>query len=355
MSGRPSIAGFLRENEDEALIQRVMASEHVSIQVARNLLKAGKLGVGPGAKYVGPGAVGSSDSSDRDRGGGRREWEPRDSRAPREFNDPRDKDPSLRAPPPKFDRKSAAQAMAEKLKKLQEEQEEQEDELAQQKRKQVMARKQGKIGIAKLGPVSAREEEVDPLKIKIAAIKAREAEAPEDKDQKEGEEEDDDNYDYVPDGQGPRYERAFEAPRVATQDELRRQHKEERKKKRQLSANEMKQRGDADGHDSEDERPWKRPRANEGPGDQNKGSGKGAASSSGGGGGGGGGSSGGLMSEAEARKMIHAGKKNDVARGSIGAAARIQKELAEWERDKAKNPEFWKPPKFCLVLGSGRR
>merc|ERR1719506_3093823 len=53
-----------------------------------------------------------------------------------------------------------------------------------------------------------------------------------------------------------------------------------------------------------------------------------------------------LMSEAEVQARLKKGKKSDIQRGSVSAAARIQREMAEWEANKAKNPEFWKPPKF---------
>merc|ERR1711972_201415 len=67
------------------------------------------------------------------------------------------------------------------------------------------------------------------------------------------------------------------------------------------------------------------------------------------------GSSDGLMTEAEAQALMRKNKTTDVKRGTTHAAERIKREMAEWEQSKAKNPEFWKPPKFCLVLGSGRR
>merc|ERR1712194_7692 len=100
-SGRPAISGFLREHEDERKILAVMASEHVSIQVARNLLKAGKLGVGPAAKIAQGGPPPE------------REWEKDISFASKRANAPLDDGP--RELPPKRDKKAAERAMAEKL------------------------------------------------------------------------------------------------------------------------------------------------------------------------------------------------------------------------------------------------
>lgn len=301
MHGRPSIAGFLRENEDEELIQRVMSQEHVSIQVARNLLKAGRLGVGPGAKYVGKDSGGDPGGGPPEAGGGTPTGSLRDFRQ------------APGAPPPKFDKKKAALAMEEKLRKMQEDKEDEEESQFQNAKKAQMQKK--RIGIGRLGPVSTREEEVDPLKIKIAAIEARREIEAEDRDDQEVE-----------------WKLPHEMqPQAPTQEELRKLNKEQRKRKNQK---------DDDSEESGDERTWKDKRARADAPDANR-----AGSSSGSN----------LMSEAEVQASMKRDKKRQVQRGSAGAAARIQREMAEWEQSKAKNPEFWKPPKFCLVLGSGRR
>lgn len=316
-----SIAGFLRENEDEELIQRVMTSEKVSIQVARNLLKAGKLGVGPGAKYVGGGGSRGGDQF---------------SEGDRIVDTSRGLDG--RAPPPTMNKKAAAQLMAEKLRKIQEEAEEKEDEAAAFAKK-AQAKKKATMRIGSLGVVSAREEEVDPLKVKISAIEARRD------DDREKEVRQDKEYDYS--------QPTYKAPAEMfgkNQDELRKLNRDERKKKSKRDRDGDEESDDDRVHNPRTKRTKKTPddlyqnctRPLEEPQTAQP-----AASSSSG--------SNHLMSEAEALASMKKGRKNNVERGSASAAARIQRELAEWERDKAKNPEFWKPPKFCLVLGSGRR
>lgn len=300
---RPSISGFLRENENEARIQQVMQQEGVSIQVARNLLKGRSLGVGPGNKdkleQSAPGRAGI------DPGG------------------------ALPGPPPKMDKKAAERAMALKLKKLQEEEEERED-LEQKKKKAELLRKRSQ-GVIRLGPVSAREEQVDPLKIKVAAEQARrEEEARRQEELREMQE----RQQMVQQQQGsagssaePRSKHAADAARRFVEEEP------GRKKKRARAA---------EGDDSDEERvaPQKKGRAPSPVPDERK-----AASSSGDG----------LMTEAEARALVKKNKTSEIQRGTGKAKERIQREMQEWEQSKAKNPEFWKPPKFCLVLGSGRR
>merc|ERR1712194_634657 len=59
-----------------------------------------------------------------------------------------------------------------------------------------------------------------------------------------------------------------------------------------------------------------------------------------------------VMSESQVRKMMQKRKRGgSPGRGSNAAKARIQKEQEEWESAKQNNPEYWKPPKFCQVLG----
>lgn len=167
-SNRLSISGFLRADENEEKIQRVMISEGVSIQVARNLLKAGKLGVGPAAK-IAQGGQPAENKRFRD------EWK---KDVPSEPSRDRHK------PPPKPDKKAAAQAMAEKLKKLEEEQEEQEL-LAEKAKKDQLAKK--RAGMISLGPVSTRSEQVDPFKLKEKAeLAKREEEERSKKEEEQG-------------------------------------------------------------------------------------------------------------------------------------------------------------------------
>lgn len=61
------------------------------------------------------------------------------------------------------------------------------------------------------------------------------------------------------------------------------------------------------------------------------------------------GSSGKMMSEAEVVAMMSSRKHTE--RGSERTQKRIQKEQRAWEAAKRSNPEYWKAPKFCQVLG----
>merc|ERR1712025_720443 len=58
-----------------------------------------------------------------------------------------------------------------------------------------------------------------------------------------------------------------------------------------------------------------------------------------------------LMSEAQAVAMLKKQRTTSPVRGSMRAQSRIKKEMQAWESAKLKNPEYWKPPKFCQVLG----
>lgn len=68
--------------------------------------------------------------------------------------------------------------------------------------------------------------------------------------------------------------------------------------------------------------------------------------------------SGSLMSEAQVMAMMKKDrntekkKGGESSRGSIRAKTRIQKEMQEWERAKANNPEFWKAPQFALCYSA---
>lgn len=68
-------------------------------------------------------------------------------------------------------------------------------------------------------------------------------------------------------------------------------------------------------------------------------------------------SAGSLMTEAQAKAMMRKKRRtnNSPVRGSARAQSRIQKERVEWETAKQNNPEYWKAPKFCQVLGKGTR
>lgn len=303
MHGRPSISGFLRSNENEARIQEVMQQEGVSIQVARNLLKGRSLGVGPGNKdklgeLQSPPPRGGLDTG------------------------------SLPGPPPKMDKKAAERAMAMKLKKMQEEEEEKED-IEAKKKKAELLRKRSQ-GVIRLGPVSAREEQVDPLKIKVAAEQARreeEARRQEELRQMQERQQIAQQQQQASAGSSsePRNKHAADAARRFVEEEPGRKKRKHR---------------EAEGDDSDEERGMKKGRALSPPPDERK-----AASSSGDG----------LMTEAQAMALVKKNKTSEIQRGTGKARERIQREMQEWEQSKAKNPEFWKPPKFCLVLGSGRR
>merc|ERR1711957_344940 len=58
------------------------------------------------------------------------------------------------------------------------------------------------------------------------------------------------------------------------------------------------------------------------------------------------------MSESQVLKMMNRKKKfGSPGRGKESTKKRIAKEMEEWESAKQNNPEYWKPPKFCQVLG----
>mmetsp|Transcript_44559 Transcript_44559/g.119194 ORF Transcript_44559/g.119194 Transcript_44559/m.119194 type:complete len:150 (-) Transcript_44559:329-778(-) len=64
----------------------------------------------------------------------------------------------------------------------------------------------------------------------------------------------------------------------------------------------------------------------------------------------------GLMSEAEVLARMGKDRKKG-ERGSLRAAARVQKELEEWEQVKAHDPEYNRAPKFalCFSAETGRK
>lgn len=56
------------------------------------------------------------------------------------------------------------------------------------------------------------------------------------------------------------------------------------------------------------------------------------------------------MSEAQVKKMMSKDKKKQVTRGSVAAAQRIKRESEEWEARKKANPQYWQAPKFALCF-----
>lgn len=286
-----------------------MADRGVSEPVARNMLKSATLGIGPLVqegiadrylKDVRPSAL-----SIRDR---------HEKRPP-------DRDMFL-APAPDF-KAAKRQKMREQEALLKAQEEARENEIAEeeQMRKDRQKQKASRSvpGIAKLGPVLAREEEIDPLPPK-------------------------------PDRASDPFDPEEELPLPPPEPEPR---------SVQILANKK-----PGGHPDESRRKPKKKnrRRRRGPDDSDSSAPDrgGRSRSRGRAGGSAGGARGrspsnsrdknanGLMSEAEVRRRIGLEKKS--GRGSERAKQRIQKEQEAWEEAKKNNKEYWRPPKHCLCF-----
>lgn len=299
--------------ERQEQIERLMEDRGVSEPVARNLLKFAALGIGPlvdegVAERYGVGRGGrhnkSSASSDS-----RREQ----SRRPLPVqNDVTATD--LQAA------KKAKLLQQETLLRAQEaarEQELAEEEQARQERMQKARR--GVSGIARLGPVLAREEQVDPLPTKLAAA----AVPPQDPEPNPLlAEEDKSNAGWMATASNAKPKQGTGRP-----DEAKRKTKKKRKKRR----------GNEDSDDSESDRSRSRSRRGKGRSRSRSGNEDGGVRN-------------GLMSEAEVLRRMNLEEKS--TRGSLRAKSRIQKEIEVWEAAKRSNKEYWRPPRHCLCFAS---
>uniref|UniRef100_A0A7S4TAY5 Uncharacterized protein n=1 Tax=Alexandrium monilatum TaxID=311494 RepID=A0A7S4TAY5_9DINO len=296
-----------RRDEDSpdvvAQLERVMASTGCSEPVARNLLKYGKLGIGPLAQ---------PQAHERD--------------AERQML--RDR---ARQSPPRQPERTAAGALAEKKRRLreqeerlrqQEEEREREVEAEEKARREEQARK--RAGLTRLGPVLARQEEVDPLQqVPVQAL------PPEEEDDNSEDAKNETDKDRAAAQGKQKGDKKRGQPGQA--EPGRRPGKRKRRRRRggaSESSEEGGEGGEEDGEDAD------RGRAREG------GSSLGAASS--------------LMTEAQVLEMMgKEGRKHK--RGSLRAKSRIQREMEEWESAKRENPEFWKAPKFSLCYSAETR
>mmetsp|Transcript_15829 Transcript_15829/g.43296 ORF Transcript_15829/g.43296 Transcript_15829/m.43296 type:complete len:323 (+) Transcript_15829:131-1099(+) len=293
-------------------VERVMAAQGCSEPVARNLLKYAKLGIGPLAQQA---AKDKDPQREMDR-----EWE------------------MTRHLPPRLDRKAAARAAEERLRER-EEQEEAEERLQELKRKEERGRRS--TGVQRLGPVLAREEEVDPLAVipeaKQMALEKRTlqqafemrsvafANRREDVDSSrpgaasEATFKDSEDGDHV----------AVQAKQAAHAEKIRAQAEEERRRKAK------KKRGRGKSEDSDRERASRHEKMQSASPDTDDEQGRGS-----------------LMSEAQVRKMMNKERGTKRERGSVRAQTRIQREMEEWESRKSQNPEFWKAPQFALCYSA---
>jgi len=329
-------------------LERVMEAQGCSEPVAKNLIKYAKLGIGP---LCDPTKSRYDDREAPSSGSSREQF------------------------PPRLDRKAAALLAEQKLRERQEAEEEAEERQRQPKRR---------IGMAQLGAVMRREEEVDPFR----------APAPRSAMRKEEEEKSDDETDQMqnlfnarPQNKGPLAKKMMQIGGISLQ-----------KPRRQEEvapiehASGSKAPPDAEEEYEEDENQWGEegrsrqfvePESNKkktqnqlqderrgGPGKRKKQTGKknerdasseeeersaspepaaGTKSENKGGS---------LMTEAQIMALMGKNKKKDgYSRGSVRAKTRIQKESQEWESRKASNPEFWKAPQFalCYSAETGKR
>jgi len=303
-------------------IEAIMQSQGCSEPVARNLLKYGKLGIGPLAG-------GSGGGNNRIQDG---DWLRDSYRRDQEKNEKR------RPPPPKIEIK-AVMTHAEKKQRLRDQEERLRMELEQREREQEeLNRKDTKkkvAGLERLGPVMARSSEVDPLQ---PLISVQEMLAQKQVEQQEGKEDGDDEKKEDHEHPEEKMEedlamRRFEEKKRTPQDEAARRQNQGRKKKR-------RRKGYDDESSSEAATAQGRTRSES---DEERDARSGAARSSSAG------SS--LMTEAEVKAMMNK-ERPKAARGSVRTKSRIQKEMAEWESAKADNAEFWKAPKFCLCYSA---
>lgn len=189
------------------------------------------------------------------------------------------------------------------------------------------------VGISRLGPVMSRQEVVDPLDVRAVTLdKVQLAREEAERRQKE----------------------VVEAARKAAEDrrlamekaeaEERRRKKRKPKKKRRGEADEAFE-GDS-GDDEEGGEETKKGSDDEGKDPKAAGAGGASSSSS-------------LMTEAEvlARMNKTRNPEKKAERGSWRTAARVAKELEEWEQVKAHDAEYNRAPRFalCFSAETGRK
>eukprot|EP00928_Gymnodinium_smaydae_P015500 TRINITY_DN15730_c0_g3_i1.p1 TRINITY_DN15730_c0_g3~~TRINITY_DN15730_c0_g3_i1.p1 ORF type:complete len:349 (+),score=56.85 TRINITY_DN15730_c0_g3_i1:75-1121(+) len=322
-------------------LERIMSTTGCSEPVARNLLKYGKLGIGPLSSAPTHFPDGSRPPGFC-QGGGR-------------------EDDERRAVAAREEKKRKLQQAEARLRELQEKQE-REDEEIRRKEDHTNARKN--VGLARLGPVLAREEKVDPLQ-KVAVSRPSS--------------ENEDDEEHVEQGATFCSSRCSEVAamgntlkRSLVDDSSRRQGKKKKKRRKRddtsdassaRSADETRPRASSKaagaastvssaGTATGREMRRSRVESSESPARGESGRVGGASSSHGcvst--------SSGSLMTEAQVLAMMgKASKDKKSHRGSMRAKSRIQKEMEEWEKSKKDNPDYFKPPKFALCYSGETR
>jgi len=300
--------------ERQEQIERLMEDRGVSEPVARNLLKFAALGIGPLVEE------GVTERYGVHRGG-------RHNKSSASSDSRRDQ--SRRPLPVQNDVTATDLQAAKKAKLLQQEthlraqeavreQELAEEEQARQEKMQKKRR--GVSGIARLGPVMARDEQVDPLPTKILNPAP-----PLDPEPDPLVAED---YKSNAGGLGATASNAKPKQGAGRPDEAKRKPKKKRKKRRG---------GVEDSDDSESDRSRSRSRRGKGRSRSRSANEDGGARN-------------GLMSEAEVLRRMNLEEKS--TRGSLRAKSRIQKEIEVWEAAKRSNKEYWRPPRHCLCFAS---
>eukprot|EP00746_Dinoflagellata_sp_MGD_P165253 gnl/MRDRNA2_/MRDRNA2_94414_c0_seq1.p1 gnl/MRDRNA2_/MRDRNA2_94414_c0~~gnl/MRDRNA2_/MRDRNA2_94414_c0_seq1.p1 ORF type:complete len:331 (+),score=97.32 gnl/MRDRNA2_/MRDRNA2_94414_c0_seq1:158-1150(+) len=305
--------------EDER-IAAIMKAEGCTAPVAKNMLKFAKLGIGPVP-------------------GGAQEKKPIDL----PFSKTKDRKAELMA-----------------AERRQREMEEQDDEpdlgafLGGGKKKParpVASKQEG--GLARLGPVLARQEEVDPLlepstfedrRRKADADMYEEADRQKRAQQRRDDEARLERSRYQDEGSDVDYDSLptrFPTEKEKKKSAQQQQQPEEGRRRRKKRKDRRKRGRDwEDENGDEDEPPQDRRSAKEKSMSRSRSPSPEAPQPS----------KGSLMSEAEILKVMRHGKKK--SRHSDHAHDRIQKELNEWEARKQENSEFWKAPKFCLCYSA---
>lgn len=300
--------------ERQEQIERLMEDRGVSEPVARNLLKFAALGIGPLIEE------GVAERYGVNRGG-------RNSKAAASSDSRREH--SRRPLPVQNDVTATDLQAAKKAKLLQQEtllraqeaareQELAEEEAARQEKMQKARR--GVSGIARLGPVLAREEQVDPLPTKLVTKEP----PPDNEPAPPVTEEDNSNAGRF----GATASNAKPKQSTGRPDETKRKGKKKRKKRRG---------GNDDSDDSGSDRSRSRSRRGKGRSRSRSANEDGGVRN-------------GLMSEAEVLRRMNLEEKS--TRGSLRAKSRIQKEIEVWEAAKRSNKEYWRPPRHCLCFAS---
>lgn len=290
------------EKDKDPEVDHVMERMGCSEPVARNMLKMRKLGLGPLAT--------NADGTEE-----------------------------IRRSPPRIAAGAAIQA--DKKRRLQEQEQRlrEQEEFALFERVEKAPKQTRQVaGMVRLGPVSKRDEQVDPLEKKALVPEPVEEETVEEREQQE---------------------RLKEMADKAKLDALEKRQQFERDaeeaRRRQGKKKKRKRRGDVDAPSDESDvlqdeqmREVKAvPKASVGvhkkarsPSPARDSSQKANSSQQ----------SNGLMTEEEI--LARMGKEKKTERGSYRAKSRIQKEWEEWERQKANSAEYNKAPRFALCFSA---